>query len=268
MSRKILTGERKPVVAETSAPDAHPDAAQLLASIEELHAESRAEAARHSEELKQFTYAASHDLREPLRMVVTYTQLLRKHCEGKLEASELEFMQYIVEGAQRMERMLSDLLTYSHQLRPFEKPLVPVDPEAVLHSVLLALENEIREVGAKITYDGVSTVRSDFTSLAQVFRQLISNSMKFRGSDPPQIHISWCEKDEQVHFAFRDNGLGIDSQYHQEIFGPFKRMHGREYPGSGIGLAICRRIVEQHGGRIWVDSVPGQGALFQFELPK
>jgi light-regulated signal transduction histidine kinase (bacteriophytochrome) len=218
--------------------------------------------------LTQFAYAASHELREPLRMIGSYTQLLSRRYESKFDDEAREFMQYVLEGVQAMERLLGDLLAYSLQLRPLDRPPSAVDADAVLRGVLLSLEKQIRVSGAQITHDGLPTVQSDFTQLSQIFRQLILNAITFRGQEPPRVHISSSESGDEITFAIQDHGLGIDPRYHEEIFNAFKRLHGREYPGTGVGLAICKRIVEQYGGRIWVESEPGQGATFRFTLPK
>jgi light-regulated signal transduction histidine kinase (bacteriophytochrome) len=243
------------------------DPHKLLAEIQELRARLRTEEARHASELTQFAHAASHDMREPLRMVASYTQLLSRGCRDKLDDDGREFMRYILDGVQTMERLLEDLLTYSLQLRPLDKPPSTVDTEAVARGVLLKLEKQIRESGAEITYDDLPAVQCDFTHLSQVFQQLITNSIRFRGAEPPRIHISATWNDDEAMFSFGDNGLGIEPRFHEEIFRAFKRLHGREYPGTGVGLAIAKRIIEQYGGRIWVESEAGQGAVFRFTLP-
>ena len=241
---------------------------QLRAEVEELTARLRSEQKSYNEDVRQFAYAVSHDLREPLRMVASYTQLLARRCEGQLDADGREFMGYIVDAVTRMDRMLSDLLTYSHQFRASEQVLTTVDAEAALQSVLLTLEKPIRESGAEISHDPLPQVLFDFNQLSQIFRQLIANAITFHGTEPPRIHISAAEQDDEIVFSVRDNGIGIDPKFHEQIFGVFKRLHGREHPGTGIGLAIAKRIVEQHGGKIWVESESGQGATFRFSLPK
>ena len=235
--------------------------------LEELRARRRTEQARHAEELRQFAYAVAHDLREPLRMVASYTQLLNRRYESAFDDDGREFMRYIIDSVQRMELLLGDLLSYSHLLRALDQPQSVVDTEAVLAGVLLGLEAVIRESAAEVTHDPLPKVNSDFAQMSQLFRQLLSNSIKFHGPDPPRIHVSASETDDWITFAVRDNGLGIDPQFHEQAFGVFKRLHGREYPGTGIGLAICKRIVEQHGGRIWVESEVGKGSVFRFTLP-
>jgi len=241
---------------------------ELRASIEALEARLESGQKAHNDELRQFAYTVSHDLREPIRMIAGYTQLLDRRYKAQLDDEGREFMQFILDAVQRMDRLLSDLLTYSHQFRPPEKPRSPVDAEGALAGVLLTLEKQIRESEAEITHDVLPTLCFDFTQLSQLFRQLIANAITFRGAEPLRIHISAAEDDDAITFSVRDNGLGIDPQYHKQIFEVFKRLHGREYPGTGIGLAICKRIVEQHGGRIWVESESGKGATFRFTLPK
>lgn len=240
----------------------------LQRDLEESRARERNEQLRHDEELRQFAYAISHDLREPLRMVGSYSQLLSRRFDAQLDDEGREFVRYIQDGVQRMDSMLRDLLTYSHHLHPLDQPLSAVSAEAVLEGVVLALEKEIRECGARITHDPLPELTLDFAQLTQVFRQLIANSLKFRGAEPPAIHISSEETEDQVTFAVRDNGIGIDPRYHEQIFGVFKRLHRDEYPGNGMGLAIVRRIVTQHRGRVWVESQAGAGATFRFTLPR
>jgi light-regulated signal transduction histidine kinase (bacteriophytochrome) len=244
------------------------DAEKLLAITEELRARLRKEEARHNEELRQFAYAMSHDLREPLRMVTSYTQLLQRRYLSSLDTDGREFVGFIVEAVQRMEQLLADLLTYSHQFRSAEDPLSLIDVEAVLQGVLLTLESEIRKSGAEISHDPLPQVMFDFGRLSQVFRQLVTNAIKFRGTDPPRIHISAKETDSETTFVVCDNGIGIEPRYHEQIFGIFRRLQGKESPGTGIGLAICKRIVEQHGGRVWVESEAGNGAKFHFTVPQ
>jgi light-regulated signal transduction histidine kinase (bacteriophytochrome) len=241
---------------------------QLKEAIEELRRSMRTESARHNDELRQFAYAVSHDLREPLRMIGSYTQLLSRRYEPHLDDEGREFMRYVVDGVQRMDQLLSDLVSYSHQFRSIDQPLSMVDAEGALQGVLLAMEKQIRESGAQITYDPLPRIMFDFAQLSQVFRQLIANAITFHGSEPPRIHISAEETDAEVTFAVRDSGIGIDPRHHQQIFGIFKRLHGQKYPGSGVGLAICKRIAEQHGGNIRVESELGNGSTFRFTLPK
>jgi light-regulated signal transduction histidine kinase (bacteriophytochrome) len=240
---------------------------QLLAEIEQLRDRLRNEKIRHYDELRQFAYAVSHDLREPLRMVKSYTQLLELGREQP-DQERQEFLRYIADAVERSERLLADLVTYSLQLRPLDQPESQVDAEAVLGAVLLSMESSIRDSGAQVTHDPLPGVMFDFERLSQLFRELIANAIKFRAPGAPQIHISASASEQGTTFSVRDNGIGIDPRYHDQIFEVFKRLHGREFPGSGMGLAVCKRIVEQHGGAIWVESEVGSGATFQFRLPQ
>jgi light-regulated signal transduction histidine kinase (bacteriophytochrome) len=236
-------------------------------SESELEARLLAEQKRHHEEFRQFAYAVSHDLREPIRMIVSYSQLLDRRYQSQLDGDGLDFMRYILEATQRMDRLLGDLLTYSHQFRSFDQPLELVGPEGALHGAVLMLDGAVQESGAQITNDPLPSVLFDFAQLTQLFRQLIANSITFRGPEPAKIHVSATEGSDGIQFSVVDNGIGIDPRYHDQIFGVFKRLHGREFPGTGIGLAICKRIVEQRGGRIWVESELGQGSRFHFTVP-
>lgn len=244
-----------------------PSLESLQAEIRELRARIRSEESRHSTELTQFAHAASHDMREPLRMIASYTQLLNRRYGHNFDEDAREFMQFILGGVHTMERLLEDLLAYSLQLRPLDQPATTVDSEAVARGVLLNLEKLIGESGAEITYENLPEVQSNFTHLSQVFHHLITNSIRFRGSDAPRIRISAVRSDDEATFSFEDNGLGIDPRFHEEIFRAFRRLQGRQYPGTGVGLAIAKRIVEQYGGRIWVESEPDRGATFRFTVP-
>jgi light-regulated signal transduction histidine kinase (bacteriophytochrome) len=251
----------------TTDASSSPPNVDRLAEVEQLRDRLRDEKIRHSDELRQFAYAVSHDLREPLRMVKSYTQLLELRPEQYSEADRKEFLRYIADAVERAERLLSDLVTYSHQLRALDQPGSLVDAEAVLAAVLLNMEKSIHESGAQITRDPLPAVTFEFEQLSYLFRELIANAIKFRGSTALQIHISATEAEQSATFSVRDNGRGIEPRYHDQIFGVFKRLHGRDFPGTGMGLAICKRIVEQRGGVIWVES-EGNGAIFRFTVPQ
>lgn len=241
---------------------------RLNAELEQRVRERTAELVRANEELRQFGYAASHDLREPLRTVASYTQLLTRRFQERFDDEAKEFMSYIVESVHRMDLLLSDLLAYSHQLNVKDQALSEVDAEAVLAGVLMNLDISIKETGAEITHDPLPQVLSDFVQLGQVFQNLIGNSIKYRSEEPPRIHIAVEDRENDWLFGVRDNGIGIDPRYHEQVFGIFKRLHGREYPGTGIGLALVKRIIERQGGRIWLDSEVGKGSTFYFTIPK
>jgi signal transduction histidine kinase len=234
---------------------------------EEKLKETLAELERSNRELEQFAYVASHDLQEPLRMVSSFTQLLARRYKDKLDADANEFITYAVDGANRMQKMISDLLTYS-RVGTRGKPFEPICCEAVLDQAVTNLQVAIEESGAVVTHDPLPTLMADGTQLVQLFQNLIGNAIKFRSDVPPEIHIGVERTDSEWRFSVRDNGIGIDPQHHDRIFMIFQRLHSREeYPGTGIGLAICKRIVERHGGRIWVESQPGKGATFYFTIP-
>jgi PAS domain S-box-containing protein len=223
--------------------------------------------ARSNKELEQFAYVASHDLQEPLRMVSSYTQLLERRYKDKLDTDANEFIAYAVDGANRMQRLIQDLLVYS-RVSSKGKPLTPTDCNAVLGTVRINLSVAIEENNARVTHDELPIVTADDTQLVQVFQNLIGNAIKFHSEEPPRIHVSAEKNKKEWIFSVRDNGKGIDPQYHERIFVIFQRLQGKgEYPGTGIGLAICKRIIERHGGRIWVESEPGEGSTFYFTLP-
>jgi light-regulated signal transduction histidine kinase (bacteriophytochrome) len=199
-------------------------------------------------------------------MVVLYSQMLQDSYAGKLDPSADQFISVIVSGALRLERLLKDLLTYS-QAGSTLGPAIEVDCAEVMKEVLLNLKVSIDENGAKVHWHDLPSVQADRIGLVQLFQNLIGNAIKYRSKRPPCIEV-WCERQEKDwRFAVRDNGIGIKPEYAEQVFGVFKRLHGTAYPGTGIGLAICQRIVETHGGRIWVESVQSGGSTFYFTLP-
>jgi len=202
-----------------------------------------------------------------LRMVRSYAQLLEKRYRDKLDAPAQEFIAYLVDGATRMQRLIEDLLTYS-RVGTRGQALAPTEAGAVLEGVLATLHPSIADTAARVTHDSLPTVAADAVQLEHVFINLISNALKFRGAEPPVVHISAELLNHDWVFRVRDNGIGIEPAHFDRIFVMFQRLHSREqYPGTGIGLAICRKIVERHGGRIWVESQPGAGATFYFTVP-
>ena len=228
---------------------------------------SVAELARSNAELQQFAFVASHDLQEPLRMVASYTQLLAKRYKGKLDADADEFIGYAVDGANRMRQLIQDLLAYS-RVNAEEKSFEPTSVEAIVDAALRNVQGAIEESQAMVTRDPLSTVRGNEKQLLQLFQNLLSNALKFRGEQSPCVHVSAKRHDHEWLFSVRDNGIGIDPQYADRIFIVFQRLHTiAEYPGTGIGLAICKKIVERHGGRMWVESQLGKGATFYFTIP-
>jgi PAS domain S-box-containing protein len=223
---------------------------------------------RSNKELEQFAYVASHDLQEPLRMISSYTQLLAQRYEGQLDEKAHKYIDYAVDGAVRMQGLINDLLAYS-RVNTQGKSLETVDSHSVLGTTLRNLAVDIEENRAIVINDDLPIVRADATQLSQVFQNLISNSIKFRGADLPRINISARDVGHEWIFSVQDNGIGIEAKYVDKVFVIFQRLHTRkEYPGTGIGLAICKRIVERHGGRIWYESEPGKGVTFYFTLQK
>lgn len=223
---------------------------------------------RSNRELEQFAYVASHDLQEPLRMVSSYTQLLEQRYRDKLDDDAREFINYAVDGARRMQRLINDLLEFS-RVSTRGRRLEPVDANEVLGTVRANLSAAVEEAGALVTNEELPTVTADPTQLGQLLQNLIGNAIKFHGARSPRVHIAACERAVEWVFTVKDNGIGIDQEYFDRIFVIFQRLHvAADYPGTGIGLAVCKRIVERHGGRIWVESEPGNGAAFFFSIPK
>lgn len=244
---------------------------QLFASwehlTEEVLAREAAELVRANSELEEFVYVASHDLREPLRMISSYLQLLERRYKGKLDADADEFIRFAVEGATRMQDMVGDLLAYSRVSRACPE-MNPTDCEAVLDRAVENLTTAIAESAAAVTHDRLPTVMGNQSQLVQTFQNLIGNGIKFRSQAPPRIHVSAERSLDKWVFSVRDNGIGIEPQFFGRIFKMFERLHSySEYPGTGIGLTITKQVVERHGGQIWVESQPGKGSVFFFTIP-
>jgi signal transduction histidine kinase len=226
------------------------------------------ELARSNAELEQMAYVASHDLNEPLRMVASYVQLLEQRYRDRLDADAHEFIGFAVDGAKRMQALIDDLLTYS---RVGTKPVSPkpVDCAAVVATVLHSMRIAIEESGGRVNCGPLPVVMSDASQLTQLFQNLIANAIKFRRDKAPEVHVNAKPENGFWHFSVQDNGIGIPPEYANRVFEMFQRLHGRRvYPGTGIGLAICKKIVERQGGRIWVEPDPAGGSIFQFTLPQ
>jgi chemotaxis family two-component system sensor kinase Cph1 len=224
------------------------------------------ELARSNRELEQFAYVASHDLQEPLRMVASYTQLLARRYKDKLDEDANEFIHYAVDGAMRMQALINDLLMIS-RVGTRGKPLQPCESGLSLEHALINLRMAIEEAGAEVTHDPMPRVMADISQLTQLLQNLIGNAVKFHSGEKPRIHVGAQRRGHDWVISVKDNGIGIAPEFFERIFVIFQRLHGKqEYPGTGIGLAVCKKIVERHGGMIWVESEPGQGATFLFTL--
>ncbi len=225
------------------------------------------ELARSNSDLKQFAYVASHDLQEPLRVISGFVKLLAKRYKGKLDDRAEEFIDHTIDGVQRMEMLIGDLLEYS-KVQLEGMVLKPADCNLLVEKSLKNLGSAVEESGAMVTHGSLPTVMADASQLSRVFQNLIGNAIKFHGEDAPKVHISAEKKEDEWFFSVRDNGVGINPDQAERIFVIFQRLHTKEeYPGTGLGLSICKRIIERHGGRIWVESESGKGSTFFFTLP-
>jgi PAS domain S-box-containing protein len=246
---------------------------QVVDITESKQAEERirqyaADLEKSNRDLQHFAYVASHDLQEPLRMIRGFLELLARRYEQKLDATAQEYIGYAVDGATRMQNLIRGLLAYS-RVGTRGKSFAPVDSEMAFNQALLNLQVALRETGASVTHGSMPVVVADDTQLTQLFQNLIGNAVKFRSPESPQIHVSVGDKKDVWQFAVKDNGIGFNLQHAERIFQMFQRLHGpAKYPGTGIGLAICKRIIERHGGQIWAESEPEKGATFYFSIPK
>jgi PAS domain S-box-containing protein len=258
--------ERKRAEAKVRQLNSHLE--ELNAHLEERVAARTEELQRSNEELAQFAYVASHDLQEPLRTVSVYTQLLARRYADVLDGDARLFMEYVTEGAQRMEYLIRDLLDFSQIDHRGVEQFKDVSSEHSLSEAMANLQTAIEESSAIITHDELPVVKGDPMQITRLFQNLLMNSIKYRNpTRAPLVHVTSQQDAREWHFAVKDNGIGIEPQYAEKVFGIFKRLHGRENPGTGIGLAICKKIVTRHGGRIWVESQLGAGATFHFTLP-
>jgi len=246
----------------------------LNASLEQRVSERTAELVesnealrKSNEDLNQFAYAASHDLQEPLRLVALYSQMLQKKYSDRLDGQAEQYVSYINNGAHRMESLLKDLLAYSQVGSLSDGPAGPVVVSEALQKALLNLQASIDQNQAVVTCNGLPTLHAHEIRLVQLLQNLVGNAIKYRGAASPRVHIDAERQPGEWRFSVKDNGIGIKPEYIQQIFGIFKRLHGSNFPGTGIGLAICERIVKSYGGQIWVESSPGAGSTFYFTLP-
>ena len=248
--------------------DASGSISMWIGSSTDIHEqkEKEEELRRANEDLQQFAYSASHDLQEPIRNVAVYSEIVAKRYHSLLDPDGRQFLGFLTEGGRRLATLIDDLLAYT-RAGVVEAGITTADGSAVLQQVLSSLSETIRQCEGKVTYDSLPEICMSQTHLQQVLQNLITNALKYRKEDPPEIHISAMYQGAAWRFSVRDNGIGIDPEYKEKIFGVFKRLH-RSYSGTGIGLAICQRVVARYGGRIWVESSPGKGATFFFTVPE
>jgi light-regulated signal transduction histidine kinase (bacteriophytochrome) len=233
------------------------------AELERLTAELK----RSNEDLQRFAYAASHDLQAPVRTITTYIQLLQRRMRERINDDELEMFQFAEGAAKRMHTLIRDLLQYS-QASTHQNRYEPISVNELLDDLVSDMRSVVREAGAQVTRDELPEVVYDSTRLRQLFQNLIGNAIKYRrAGDVPRVHVSGAREDGHWRFSVQDNGQGIPAEHYLQIFEMFQRLHGDEIPGSGIGLAVCKRIVERSGGKIWVSSEIGQGSTFSFTVP-
>ena len=249
-------------------------AAELIIANKELFFQNEEKGKRAKEleaankDLEQFAYVASHDLNEPLRMISSFTQLLERKYKDKLDQDANEYIHFVVDGATRMQKLLNNILEFS-RVTTHAKPFEQVDTKTIVEQVISILQQLITENNALITIDDLPVVKADELQILRLFQNLIENAIKYKKkTELPQIHISCTKQDEMYRFSVADNGIGIEMQYHDKVFIVFQRLHSvKDYPGTGIGLSICKRIVERHGGTIWFESTINEGTTFYFTIP-
>jgi light-regulated signal transduction histidine kinase (bacteriophytochrome) len=239
-----------------------------LRDLEQQLAEAKESLRQREEELQQFAWLAGHDLQEPLRTIQTYTQLLQRNWPGTLDEANAERFHFLQDGVRRMRTLIEDLVKWSRVNATGQTYDETVDTFGLAHFAISAIKPVLDESGGSIACDPLPTVRGNLPQIVQLFNSLLDNAVKFRKKDEPaRIRVNATRIEGEWEFTVADNGIGIDPAYHERVFEPFKRLHGREYAGTGLGLALCKRIVEAHGGRIAVESELGRGSTFRFTLP-
>ena len=253
-------------VAEERRRQAEAAAVELRQAKVELERANQ-ELTRSNDELRQFAYIASHDLQEPLRSVTSFCNLLKEEYQGRLDEQADNYIERVVQGAKRMKALVTGLLSYSRVSHDEQPPLSDVDLREVAADAIANLQSSVQDSGAEISLGDLPMVMGDRLQLCQLLQNLLSNAILYRGERPPKIHVDATRDGNRWEFAVEDNGIGIAPEYHQQVFEIFRRLHCRDkYPGTGIGLAVCKKIVQRHGGRIWVESQPGAGTTFRFTL--
>lgn len=261
---KIMRDATRRKQAETEPDHLIQEQATLREQLQVAHDDLK----RSNEDLQDFAYVISHDLQAPIRTMKSYSQLVAQRYKGRLDSDANEFLGYIEEGADRMTALINGLLKYAQATNLESTPLHAVSADAVLRGALVNLQPALEESGASITHDELPAVPADPLQLMQIFQNLIENALKYRSSETPRINVSAREGEDDWVFTVQDNGVGFDPKFATRVFGLFKRLHGSEYPGMGVGLSICKKIVERNGGRIWVESMEGKGSTFSFSVPK